>query len=54
MRGKVPVICPSSQVKLPATQWHDGQITLLAAKCCQGFSVIPGRIKDASAESISP
>ncbi len=25
-RGKVPVICPSSQVKRPAADWHDGQI----------------------------
>ena len=25
-REEVPVICPSPQVKVPATQWHDGQI----------------------------
>jgi hypothetical protein len=26
-RGKVLLICPTSQAKLPATQWHDGQIS---------------------------
>src|SRR4051794_7357120 len=26
MRGEVPVICPTSQVKAAATNWHDGQI----------------------------
>jgi hypothetical protein len=26
-REEVPVICPTSQVKLPATHWHDGQIS---------------------------
>jgi hypothetical protein len=25
-RGKVPVICPTSQAKMPARDWHDGQI----------------------------
>jgi len=29
-REEVPVICPSSQAKLPATLWHDGQITSCA------------------------
>jgi hypothetical protein len=28
-REQVPVICPTSQAKIPATQWHDGQISLL-------------------------
>src|ERR1700722_18198218 len=27
MRGKVLVICPTSQAKVSATNWHDGQIT---------------------------
>jgi len=26
-RGKLPVICPSSQVKRSAAHWHDGQIS---------------------------
>jgi hypothetical protein len=26
----VPLICPTSQVKLPATQWHDEQISWLS------------------------
>jgi uncharacterized Zn-binding protein involved in type VI secretion len=26
-RGKVPVICPSSQAKRPAAHWRDGQIS---------------------------
>ena len=26
-RGKMPLICPSSQAKVPATHCHDGQIT---------------------------
>jgi hypothetical protein len=25
-RGKLPVICPTSQVKRSAANWHDGQI----------------------------
>src|SRR5579872_4831119 len=36
-RKEVPVICPTSQVKLPATFWHDGQITWRTKKTCQGF-----------------
>src|ERR1700733_15474689 len=27
-REQVPVICPTSQAKTPATRWHDGQISL--------------------------
>ena len=27
---KVLLICPTSQAKMPATHWHDGQITWLA------------------------
>jgi len=30
MRKEVPVICPPSQAKVPATIWHDGQITTRA------------------------
>jgi hypothetical protein len=26
-RGKLPVICPSSQASVRATHWHDGQIS---------------------------
>jgi hypothetical protein len=26
-RGKMPVICPSSQAERPAAHWHDGQIS---------------------------
>ena len=26
-RGNLPVICPTSQMKLPAAIWHDGQIS---------------------------
>ncbi len=29
-REEVPVICPSTQAKVPATIWHDGQITTRA------------------------
>jgi hypothetical protein len=27
MREEVPVICPTSQAKMSATNWHDGQIS---------------------------
>src|SRR5579872_1014146 len=29
-RGKMLLICPTSQAELPATKWHDGQITSCA------------------------
>jgi hypothetical protein len=40
MAEKVPVICPTSQEKVPATRWHDGQITCCALTVCQGNAVI--------------
>jgi hypothetical protein len=30
MREQMPVICPTSQAKMPAADWHDGQISARA------------------------
>jgi hypothetical protein len=39
----VLVICPTSQVKLPATQWHDGQITSRRRNAVKQFSRVQMR-----------
>jgi hypothetical protein len=38
-RGNVPVICPTSQAKLPATRWHDGQITCRVLISVKGITI---------------
>jgi hypothetical protein len=37
MAGNVLVICPTSQAKMPATHWHDGQITSSFRKPRSGY-----------------
>jgi hypothetical protein len=37
-----------------AADWHDGQITARGRNAVKDFLVIPGRIEDASRESIAP
>jgi hypothetical protein len=40
MAENVPVICPTSQAKVPATNWHDGQITS-RAKNIVNLNLVP-------------
>jgi hypothetical protein len=39
-RGEVPVICPTSQAKLPAAHWHDGQIRWRAGNSVKSSDAI--------------
>jgi hypothetical protein len=42
MRGKMLLICPTSQANASATHWHDGQISLRASLRCQlKVSLVP-------------
>jgi hypothetical protein len=41
-RGKMLLICPTSQAKIPATHWHDGQITRGGARSTERKSQEPG------------
>src|SRR5579864_9160448 len=43
-RGNLPVICPSSQAKLPATFWHDGQITCRAQNAVKRNLLLYGAV----------
>ena len=49
---------PDGTTEMPATRWHDGQIkcdvTEVADNELSRSIVIPGRIEDASPESIRP
>jgi len=40
MHGKVLLICPTSQAKWPATQWHDGQISRHAQNRVKGSLLV--------------
>src|SRR5579864_4296583 len=53
-RGNLPVICPSSQAKLPATFWHDGQITCRAQIAVKRNLLLSGRAVIACRAGLTP
>jgi hypothetical protein len=54
MAEMMALIWVSYQCGSCAADWHDGQITSGGRNRVKDFLVIPGRIEDASRESIAP
>jgi hypothetical protein len=53
-RELVEMICPTSQAKMPATHWHDGQISRCAEKAVKPHRHSGARVKPASPERRPP
>ena len=47
-RGGMPVICPTSQAKWPATRWRDGQITRATQNPVKRKAIACSRVPDAA------